>query len=148
MLRIQAQKMHIHMISAISGSGKVHFLLYSEAIDADRLIGFMEGLVRDAGRRVFLILDNLRVHHSKKVLEWMDGRANQIALFYLPAYAPEYNPDEYLNHDLKRTLGTQTMVKDKQELQSHAETFMNALAADPDHVQAYFDHPTLHHYKL
>ena len=40
-LRIQARKMHIHMISAISASGKVHFPLYSEGIDADRLIGFM-----------------------------------------------------------------------------------------------------------
>lgn len=147
-LRIATQKMHIHMISAISRGGKAHFLLYSEAINADRLIGFMAGLVRDAGRKVFLILDNLRVHHSKKVLEWAQERSDRIALFYLPAYAPEYNPDEYLNHDLKRTIGTQSMVKDKQELQSHAEAFMNSLSTDPDHVKAYFDHPTLHHYKL
>ena len=147
-LRLQAQKLHLHMISAISSSGKVHFLLYSEAIDAERLIGFMAGLIRDAGRKVFLLLDNLRVHHRKKVLEWVAGRSDKIALFHLPAYAPEYNPDEYLNHDLKRTLGTQSMVKDKQELQSHAETFMNALSAAPDHVRAYFDHPALHHYKL
>ena len=147
-LRIQAQKLRLHMISAISSSGKVHFLLYSEAIDAARLIGFMARLIRDAGRKVFLLLDNLRVHHSKKVLEWVAGRSDKIALFHLPAYAPEYNPDEYLNHDLKRPLGTQSMVKDKQELQSHAETFMNALSAAPDHVRAYFDHPALHHYKL
>ena len=136
------------MISAISSSGKVHFLLYSEAIDADRLIGFMEGLICDAGRKVFLILDNLRVHHSKKVREWVKERPDKIALFYLPAYSPEYNPDEYLNHDLKRTLGTQSMVKDKQELQSHTESFMNSLSTDPEHVQAYFDHPALHPYKL
>lgn len=147
-LRIQAQKMHIHMISAISASGKAHFLLYSEAIDADRLIGFMAGLIRDAGRKVFLILDNLRVHHSNKVREWVKERADKIVLFHLPAYAPEYNPDEYLNHDLKRTLGTQSMVKDKQELQSHAESFMNSLATDPEHVKAYFDHPVLQPYKL
>ena len=147
-LRIASRKMHIHMISAISSSGKVHFLLYSEAIDADRLIGFMAGLIRDAGRRVFLILDNLRVHHSKKVLEWVKERPQEIALFYLPAYSPEYNPDEYLNHDLKRTLGTQSMVKDKQELQNHTESFMNSLATDPEHVQAYFNHPVLHPYKL
>lgn len=147
-LRIAFQKMHIHMISASSSSGKVHFLLYSEAIDADRLIGFMAGLLRDAGRRVFLLLDNLRVHHSKKVREWVKERPDKIALFYLPAYSPEYNPDEDLNHDLKRSLGTQSMVKDKQELQSHTESFMNSLATDPEHVQAYFNHPILHPYKL
>lgn len=147
-LRIATQKMHLHLISAISRNGTQHFLLYSEANNADRLIGFMEGLIGDASRKVFLLLDNLRVHHSKKVGEWAQERSEQIALFYLPAYAPEYNPDEYLNHDLKRTLGTQSMVKDKQELQSHTEAFMNSLSTDPDHVEAYFNHPVLQPYKI
>ena len=136
------------MISAISNNGKLHFLLYSEAIDADRLIGFMEKLVHDAGRKIFLILDNLRVHHSKKVHAWEAEHQAELTLFHLPPYSPEYNPDEYLNHDLKRTLGTQAMVKNKQELHSRAESFMNALSSDPEHVKAYFEHPVLHHYKL
>ena len=147
-LTMQTEKMHINMISAISNNGKLHFLLYSEAIDADRLIGFMEKLVHDAGRKVFLILDNLRVHHSKKVHAWEAEHQAELTLFHLPPYSPEYNPDEYLNHDLKRTLGTQAMVKNKQELHSRAESFMNALSSDPEHVKAYFEHPVLHHYKL
>ena len=58
-MRIASQKMHIHMISAISSSGKAHFLF-------------------------------------KKVREWVKERPKEIALFYLPAYSPEYNSDEYL----------------------------------------------------
>jgi len=33
------------------------------SFNADRLIEFMQALVKDTGREVFLILDNLRVHH-------------------------------------------------------------------------------------
>ena len=148
-VKVQAKKMRINMISAISNRGKLHFLLYSDAINSDRLISFMEAIIKTAeGKKVYLILDNLRVHHSKKVSEWVVEHKHQISLFHLPPYSPEYNPDEYLNNDLKRTLGTQAMVKDVQELEANTSAFMGRLSHDPDHVKAYFDHPALECYKL
>ena len=148
-VKVQTKKMHINMISAISNQGKLHFLLYSEAINSDRLISFMQAIIKTSdGRKVYLILDNLRVHHSKKVSEWVDEHKGQIRLFHLPPYSPEYNPDEYLNNDLKHNLGTQAMVKDIHELEANTSAFMDCLSADPDHVKAYFDHPALESYKL
>ena len=147
-LKIQSERMHISMLSAISSIGKLYFLLYSKAINSQVLIDFMERLTKEIGHKVYLILDNLKVHHSKQVRAWVGEHSEKIALHYLPSYSPEYNPDEYLNHDLKRTLGTQIMVKDKQELQSRTETFMNSLSTAPNHVISYFEHPKLHAYKL
>ena len=100
------------------------------------------------GKKVYLILDNLRVHHSKKVSEWLDHHTQEIRLFYLPPYSPEYNPDEYLNNDLKRNLGTQAMVKNVNELEANATAFMTKLSGDSDHVKTYFNHPALKSYKL
>jgi transposase len=62
---------------------------------------FMTRLIKDADRKVFLILDNLRTHHSKPVREWLEKHREKIEVFYLPSYSPELNPDEYLNRDLK-----------------------------------------------
>ena len=50
---------------------------------------------------IFLILDNLRVHHGKKVRAWLEKHKDSIEVFYLPPYSPELNPDEYFNHALK-----------------------------------------------
>ena len=148
-VKVQAKKMHINMISAISNRGELRFLLYSEAINSERLIGFMEALIKTAnGRKVYFILDNLRVHHSKQVSQWVDDHKDEIALFHLPPYSPEYNPDEYLNNDLKQTIGSQVMVQDVQELETNTSAFLNRLSVDPDHVKAYFDHPSLVKYKL
>ena len=148
-VKVQAKKMHINMISAISNRGELRFLLYSEAINSQRLIGFMEALIKTAnGRKVYFILDNLRVHHSKLVSQWVDDHKAEIALFYLPPYSPEYNPDEYLNNDLKHTIGSQAMVQDIQELEANTSAFMGRLSDDPEHVKAYFDHPSLANYKL
>ena len=50
-----------------------------------------------------MIVDNLRVHHAKKVKEWEEENKDKIKLFYLPPYSPEFNPDEYLNQDYMHT---------------------------------------------
>ena len=126
-VKVQAKKMHINMISAISNRGELRFLLYSEAINSECLIGFMEALIKTAnGRKVYFILDNLRVHHSKQVSQWVEMHKEEIALFYLPPYSHEYNPDEYLNNDLKQSIGTQAMVQNslpKKYLQAYLDEF-------------------------
>jgi transposase len=53
------------------------------------------------GRKIFLIVDNLKVHHGKLVTEWLSKHQNEIELFFLPAYYPDLNPDEYLNNIMK-----------------------------------------------
>ena len=148
-VKVQAKKMHINMISAISNRGELRFLLYFETINSERLIGFMEALIKTAnGRKVYFILDNLRVHHSKQVSQWVDAHKDEIALFHLPPYSPEYNPDEYLNNDLKQSIGSQAMVQNIRELEANTSAFMNRLSDEPDRVKAYFDHPSLAKYKL
>jgi transposase len=56
----------------------------------------MEQLIKTSTRKIFFIVDNLRVHHSKIVKEWVEQHKDKIELFYLPSYSPEKNPDEYL----------------------------------------------------
>ena len=57
-----------------------------------------------AGRKLFVIADNLRVHRAKPVTAWAKANAERIELFYLPPYAPEHNPDEFLNNDVKQAM--------------------------------------------
>ena len=123
-LRIPSKKERISMISPINNEGKVRFMIYRESMTSSRLIGFMTRLIKDAGRKVCLILDNLKAHHSKAVAEWLEKKKDNIAVFYLPTYSPELNPDEYLNNDLKHK----------------TESFMRTLVKRPHHVKKYFEH--------
>jgi transposase len=103
-VRIPARRKSQSLISAITNQGKVRFMVYDGALSPAILMSFMQRLIRDAGRKVFLILDNLGVHKAKVVRDWADQRRDQIELFFLPPYSPELNPDEYLNGDLKRAV--------------------------------------------
>lgn len=80
------------MIATVTNQGKARWMIIDAAANAERLIAFMQSLIDDAGRKVFLILDNLRVHHSKPVKAWLAQRKEQIEVFYLPSYSPERNP--------------------------------------------------------
>lgn len=148
LLKVETKKMHINMVSAINNTGKVFFKIYKDAMNTDLLKDFCERLIRDQhGRKVLLICDNLKVHHAHIFQDWLAERRSQIEVFYLPSYSPEYNPDEYLNNDLKQNVALQPQAKTIDDIQTYTENFMNGLADDSAHVQSYFDHEKLKSYK-
>lgn len=141
--RVSGSRFATNMISTVTNQGKVRFMLYRETLTAPVLIRFLARLVRDTGRKVFLILDNLRVHHSKKVREWLEKHAALIELFFLPAYSPELNPDEYLNCDLKAQVHGGKPAKNRDELESRVRGAMIKLQKRPERVRSYFRHPRI-----
>ncbi len=59
-------------------------MTYEENMNAKVLIKFMRGLIKDSSKKVFLILDNLRVHHAKVVKTWLSEHNDKIEVFHLP----------------------------------------------------------------
>jgi hypothetical protein len=85
-------------------------------------------------------VDHLSVHEAAAVEEWLAGKEDRIEVFYLPKYAPERNPDEYLNCDLKANINTDGLPKDREELQGKLRRFMQRLAKLPARIASYFEH--------
>lgn len=140
-VRLNAKKSSINMISSISNQGKVRFMLYQENMTSQVFIKFLSRLVKDAKSKVFMILDNHRVHHSKLVKAWLAKHTEQIELFFLPSYSPELNPDEYLNGNLKQKIRSGMPARSKEDLIKKTRSFMKTLQRRPLHVQGYFRHP-------
>lgn len=140
-VRVESKKMKINMLSAISKRGKMRFMLYKDNMTSEKLIDFLRRLVRDTDKKVFLILDNLRVHHAKKVMAWIENHKDEIEIFYLPPYAPEYNPDELVNSDLKRSVGSLGMPKTEDELMSKIRSYLKKLQLSPDKITSFFHAP-------
>lgn len=135
-----AKRFSVNMVSSITNQGKVEFMIYSGSMNADRLIEFMNQLIQTKNRKIFLILDNLRVHHSKVVKKWVEKNKDKIELFYLPSYSPERNPDEYLNCDLKYGLSEKPAPKNQEQLQNNVKNHMKMLQKNEQRVMKYFNH--------
>ena len=87
--------------------------------------------------KVLLIVDNLRFHHVNKVSEWIEKHKDKIELFYLLPYAPEYNPDELLNSDVKKNAGAKASPKSQKELKSNVLARLKKIQNDPTIVTSF-----------
>ena len=64
-----------------------------------------------------------------------------IKLFYLPAYSPDYNPDEYLNQDYKQSANKYELPTTQKELRNNTEKYMLSIQNNPQKVANFFKHP-------
>ena len=62
-------------------------------------------------------------------------------VFFLPAYSPELNPDEYLNCDLKAGVHSKLPARDTGQLEKKLRSHMKTLQKSPARAQKYFKHP-------
>ena len=73
-LPVETKRQRVNMLSTVSSQGKVRFMIYPDTMNQQRLIRFMERLIRVSKQKVFLILDNLKVHHGKLAAAWLEHR--------------------------------------------------------------------------
>ena len=104
------------MIATVTNQGKTRWMLTDGALNHEKLIKFFESLVKGADKKIFLILDNLGVHHCEPVKAWLAENMDKMAVFYLPNYSPELNPEERLNAESKPVIRSKVPVLTKAKL--------------------------------
>jgi transposase len=139
-LTVPGNRFSVNMISTITNSGKVRWMIYTGKMNAALFIVFLTRLIAGATKKLFLIVDHLSVHEAAAVQAWLADKTDRIEVFYLPKYAPERNPDEYLNCDVKGNINTDGLPQNREELHGKLHRFMQRLAKLPKRVASYFKH--------
>src|SRR5690348_18472980 len=73
-----------------------NFRLYAGAVKSPQVIDFLQALVQRIRKPLLLVWDRLPAHRSRLVRDYIDQLDGRIQVEYLPAYAPELNPVEYI----------------------------------------------------
>lgn len=142
-IKVHPRCKRVNLISTVTNQGKVRFMVYKDKMNSQTLIRFMKRLIKDSDKKIYLILDNLKVHHSHMVKDWVKEHEDEIELFFLPSYSPELNPDEYLNCDLKVGVHSQTPAKTADELKCKAISHLKKLQKLPRRIKNYFKNPMI-----
>lgn len=137
-LRISGNRFGCNMISALSNRGRLYFSVFRGTFTARVFLAFLRRLIKQVGRKVFLILDGHPVHRSKAVRTWLDANADRIRVFRLPAYSPELNPDEYLNQDVKRNAGGGRRPRDAEDMAAGVRGYLRSTQRQPALVCKFF----------
>jgi transposase len=80
-------------------------------------LAFLIVLVKSyAGRKMRLVCDNGRFHHTRAVQEWLRANKSLVEIFWLPPYCPSLNLIERLWGHLKRTVLANVLFETMNEL--------------------------------
>lgn len=139
-VRVNHRRHALSYISTVTNEGRMRWMIFDGALDAKLLIDFMERLVRDVDRKIYLILDNLRVHHARPVKAWLAEHREAIDVHYLPSYSPELNPNELLNAEVKRVVTRQAPARTKQQLLQAASRHLRSVQRRPERIRRFFRH--------
>lgn len=139
-VRVNSKREGLSVISSVTNKGLMRWKMFAGAINAGILIDFMGRLIQGAPRKIFLILDNLKVHHCQPVKKWLAAHDAQIETFYLPSYSPELNPDEMANADIKQAVTTKAPARTKLQLIKATTRHLRSIQKRPERVRRYFEH--------
>jgi len=134
------QRFGCNMMSAISNRGQMSFMVYTCPFTVDVMVDFLQRLMRQRKRSVYLIVDRHPVHRARKVQRWVAEQSGRLKIFYLPSYSPELNPDEFLNNDVKANALNQRHPRNRSEMVGDLRSYLRSTQHRPDIVQSYFRH--------
>ena len=113
---------------------------YIGTIDGPRLLDALAHFERTVDAPLLLVWDRLNTHRSAVTQAWL--RTHDIANVFLPAYAPELNPEEQCNRHVKHAM-LNAVPRDITALRDHARREFRRRARQPDTLAHFFDHAGL-----
>jgi transposase len=81
-IKLPARFGHISLISSITNRGDLRFMMYRGALNIRLFLTFIERLIKDTKKKIYLIVDNLQVHKAKQVKAWQQTHTDRIKIFF------------------------------------------------------------------
>lgn len=137
-IRDTGKRFSCHMIATITNRGTLRFMIYRCKFTTPVFIKFLDRIIKNAARPVYLIVDGHPVHKAHRVQRWLAAHAGRIRMFLLPAYSPELNPEELLNNDVKTNAVGRRRNPTPDALEKNMRSYLQATQKRPDIVRNYF----------
>ncbi len=137
-LKQSGTRFKINLISGITNRGEVRFMCDASTMTQSKFILFLAKLLQSTPGPVVVITDHLRVHHGKRVQQWVEERKDEIELEFIPSYSPELNADEYLKRDIKKNGNAKRSPRTAKDLKDNVTSFMHRIQKQPTRTRKYF----------
>jgi transposase len=142
-IRGTGKRHSINMISAVSARGKLHFSFIEGNTNAKTFIEYLTKLLHDIPGKIFLIVDGHQAHRAKMTQKFVKENADRLKLFFLPAYSPQLNPDEWVWKNVKHDHVGKMAAGTKDELRKGIQRAVARLQKTAEIVRGFFADPCL-----
>jgi transposase len=111
------QRQSLNVISAVNARGEFWAVTYSGKLDAQAFVLFLENFMKGRPGKVFLVVDGHPAHKAKVVKNYVQSLQGRLELHFLPPYAPDLNPDEFVWSYMKNNGVSKKPLKQNESLQ-------------------------------
>jgi len=137
-VKTSGQRQSLNVISAVNARGQFWAATYTGKLDAESFVVFLENFMRGRGCKVFLVVDGHPAHKAKSVKNYVQSLGGRLELHFLPPYAPDLNPDEFVWSYMKTNGVSKKPLRQNESLQKRIEEDLKKIANNPRLVHSFF----------
>lgn len=137
-VRTSGRRQKVNVISAVSMQGAFWCQIYTHSLNQGHFVSFLKDFMRGQRGNVFLVLDSHPAHIGNSVKEYVQSTQGRLELHFLPPYAPELNPDEFVWHYLKANGLAKKPLRKDESLRERVEEDLDKLKKDRALLHSFF----------
>jgi transposase len=137
------RRQSVSAISAVNARGAFWYEIYTERLNGLRFVELLAHFMRGRKSPVFLVLDGHPAHIAKVVAQYVQRLAGRLELHFLPGYAPELNPDEFVWNHLKRQGVSKIPLRRDESLRTRVQSDLAVIQSRPALVRSFFHAPSV-----
>lgn len=137
------QRQSINAISAVNELGAFWFEVYSGRLNAQSFVTFLKRFMRYRRKPVFLIVDGHPSHKAKLVADYVARCDGRLEIHFLPPYAPDLNPDEFVWGHLRHYGTSKRPLLKNESLRERVTSDLARIKSMPSLVRSFFRAPSV-----
>ena len=132
------QRQSINVISAVTARGEFWAATYTGKLNAEAFVAFLQNFMKGRSGKVFLVVDGHPAHKANTVKHYLRTLDGRLALHFLPPYAPDLNPDEFVWSHMKCNGVSKKPLKQNESLRARVEEDISNIKGNRTLVRSFF----------
>jgi len=132
------QRQSLNVISAVNARGEFWAATYTGKLDAEAFVAFLKNFIDSRTGKVFQVVDGHPAHKANVVKAYLKSLQGRLELHFLPPYAPDLNPDEFVWSYMKNNGVSKKPLKQNESLRRRVESDLTAIQEDRELVRSFF----------
>ncbi|MHC1764715.1 MAG: IS630 family transposase [Verrucomicrobiia bacterium] len=132
------QRQSINVISAVNARGEFWAATYTGKLNAESFVAFLKDFMKGRPTKVFLVVDGHPAHKANSVKAYVQSLKGRLELHFLPPYAPDLNPDEFVWSHMKTNGVSKKPLKKNASLRERVEQDIADLHNNRALVRSFF----------
>lgn len=142
-VQTSGQRQAINAISAVNARGAFWYAVYTSRLNSSTFVQFLRDFLKTRRRPVLLVVDKHPSHRAHCVSEYVQSLSGRLELHFLPGYAPDLNPDEFVWNHLRQRGVSKKPLRQNESLRQRVTEDLEFIRLNKALVRSFFQAPSV-----